>query len=592
MDRVKTEESACSAVKELLFEMPGVQPYINSNDRGPSWDGNIYISLFDDGSKKNLSKIPTQIKGHREDAKGKQEISFPVEVIDLDNYYRNSGCFFFVVYISPVNHKKRTIFYSSLLPYDLRLLLQDKKGQKTISIKMKRFPSDKMEGYNVLLNFTHNAVLQTPLCLISDDNFAKACNLNQGNAALSLSYKFVGNNCWDPLFYLPAYQYRESGFGTKIPIGKQDNIVSVEFEVTKPVCCAGKTYFNSFRCHREPDIIEIKIGAGISVIRNEKEKTQVFNYVPKGSLAQRISDMDFFLTMIQFGSFDLGKEKIAAEIIHPLSAEKKQEEMDRLNYLKKLQQAFLNAGYKGVVDIDAFTDEDWNKCDVLISAFINKKSNFCKKDDGIGFFVFTIGNVSLLLLIIQKGDKKQVLNPYTSFMQAEIQGADGKIPISAFCLLNEENLRKVSKFDFDAVMKNIQAIPFSKEFHDFLIQLLLKMLRASDSGANDPDMLLYSNRLAQWLVEQDDNSIVDQINLYQVFKRQRELLPDEISALHKLLESAEISNELKAGIYILLSDWGNFSEHFGKLTPAQQKIFIDYPIFHLLPCEVRNQWLE
>ena len=60
--------------------MPGVQPYINSNDRGPSWDGNIYISLFDDGSKKNLSKIPTQIKGHREDAKGKQEISFPEKI--------------------------------------------------------------------------------------------------------------------------------------------------------------------------------------------------------------------------------------------------------------------------------------------------------------------------------------------------------------------------------------------------------------------------------------------------------------------------------------------------------------------------------
>lgn len=587
------EELACNAVKELLFEIPEVQPFLNSNDKEPSWDGNIYMAPFENGSKRSLTKIQTQIKGHVEDAGEKQEISFPVEMVDLDNYYRNGGCFFFVVYISLLNHKNKTIFYSSLLPYDLRKLLQNKGGQKTISIKMKRFPLNRIEGYNVLLNFSHNAVLQASFCSISDEDFEEACNLNQGNIVLSLSYKSIGDNYLDPFLYLSLYQYRESGFGTKIPIGKQENIASVECEISKPVCCENKIFFNSFRLCRERDIVEFKIGAGISIKRNEKEMTQKFNYTPKGNLEQRISDMEFFLALIQVGSFYLDNMRISTEIIDQFPADKVQEEMATLNSLKTLQQAFIKAGYNGVVDIESFTDEDWNKCDILINSFINNKSQFHKKNDGFGFFIFTVGQISLLLFMIQNGKNKQVLNPYTSSPSVEVECDNKRISVSPFCLLNEETIGKVSKFDFAGVMKNITAISMSNEYHEFLVQMLLKMLRIYDSHTNnDPDMLVYAQQLAQWLFEQYKESAVDKINLFQVHKRQGANSIDEISSMHKILESPDISDEQKAGIYILLSDEENFIAHFDKLNAEQKKFFIDYPIFNLLPVEIKNAKLN
>ena len=591
MNNNAIEELACSAVKELLFEIPRVQPFINSNDKGPSWDGNIYISESDNGSKKNLSKIPVQIKGHMKEAREKLCISHQIDVVDLENYYHSYGCLFFVVYISPSDNAKKTVFYQSLLPYDLRMLLQNKGKKKSLSVKFKQFPKDKTKRWNILLNFTLNASLQSSLHLISNEDFAKAQDLHTGNATVSFSYYYTGKNINEILFDTPAYEYRNLDFGAKIPINKHDSISSVEQEILHPVSCSGKVFYNSYRRCMRHNVLELKIGAGISIIRDDQKKCQTFNYTRKGTLDQQITDMDFVLTAIQAGSIDFNAEKTQMRLNTSSSPKNIQGEMKTLNALKTLQTAFVRAGHKGKVDTTVFTDEDWAKCDILISVFINKKSEFHKKENGIGFFVFTIGNVSLLLLIIQNDKEKQVLNPYTSSIQAGIQGTDGTIPISAFCLLNEENLRKVSKFDFDAVMKDIQTIPYSEEFHGSLVQLLLKMLRAADSNSSDPDMLLYSERLAQWLVEQDKDSIVNKINLYQIFKRKRELSPEEISLMHKLLESPNISNEHKAGIYILLSDWENFSEHFGKLSCEQQKIFIDYPIFYLLPRQVRNQWL-
>ena len=96
-------------------------------------------------------------------------------------------------------------------------------------------------------------------------------------------------------------------------------------------------------------------------------------------------------------------------------------------------------------------------------------------------------------------------------------------------------------------------------------------------------MLIYCEQLASWLVAQNKESIIDKINLYQVFKRQRDLSPEDISSLHTLLELPGISDDQMAGIYILLSDWHNFSAHFNKLVDEKKAEFKNYPIFNLLP---------
>lgn len=586
----KEETLSISAVQDAMSILPGVQPFFSIADKGPSWDGYICVSTSNNGSKKGISRILVQVKGHMETANDREEISFPIEVLDLNNYYNNGGCLFFVVYISPdAPLKEKTIFYLSLLPYDLRKILAGKEKQKTISVKLKRFPDNEIFGLNILLQFAHNAALQASFHTISDDNFLKARDLSNEPVPLSFSYNLAGENIFDTIFDIPAYTYREIGFGAKIPIDKIDGIYAMECEVPLPVSCAGKKYFTSYRLCRKRNWQEIKIGCGISVSIDYEKKLKKFNYTPNGTLEQQITDIEFYHAVIDEQKLVLG-DFIMNMPFTSLSPEEILARKEKLEHFKTLQQAFLAAGHKGDVNINDFTDEDWEKCQVLISAFINKKSHFTKPNDGVGFFCFTIGNASLLLLISQNGDSSQVLNPYNAAIKTEMEYEDKKIPVSHFCFISEENLKQVSKFDFDAVMNSIKSVPVCKKYHEHLILLLLKMLCAYDTGANDPDMLSYCEQFAKWLLEQDANSLPCKINLYQIFKRKRALTAEEISVLHEIMESQEVPDELMAGIYILLSDWRNFSKHFDKLSKDRQNYFMTYPIFNLVPENIRANY--
>ena len=586
----KEETLSISAVQDTMSILPGVHPFFSIADKGPSWDGYLCVSTSNNGSKNGISRILVQVKGHMESAVGKEKISYPVEVVDLNNYYNNGGCLFFVVYVSPdVPLKDRTIFYSALLPYDLRKILTGKKDQKTISIRLERFPDNEILGLNILLQFAHNAALQASFHTISDDNFLKARDLNNGPVSLSFSYNLVGENIFDTIFDTPAYKYREVGFGAKIPIDKIDGIHALEYEVPLPVSCAGEKFFNSYRLCRKRHFQEIKIGHGVSISIYYEEKVKKFNYTPTGTLSEQITDIEFYHAVMDAQKLTLGDVAINMPFTS-LIPEEIQERKEKLEYLKTLQQAFLAAGHKGDVKVNDFTDEDWEKCQVLISAFINKKSRFTSPQDGVGFFCFTIGSTSLLLLDSQNGSDNRVLNPYDDTIKTEMEDGDNKILLSHFCFISEENLQKVSNLDFDAVMNSIKSIPLCKEYLEQLIFLLLKMLRAYDAGANDPEMLSYCEKFSTWLLEQNANSMPCKINLYQVFKRQRALTVEEISVLHEIMESPEVADELMAGIYILLSDWRNFSKHFDKLTKDCQDYFISYPIFNLLPENVRANY--
>ena len=584
------EALATSAVNNALAVLPRVQPFIKYRDKEPSWDGNIYLCSDNNHSKKNISKIPIQVKGHCEEVNEQQEILFSVEIVDLENYYRDGGCLYFVVYISPEDPRNTTVFYNALLPYDLRIILREKKHQEKTLIKLKRFPDDQIDALNILLQFTQDAALQAILPAISDEEMSQIRDFKLGEANLSMSYTILTSRkkFLNTLLNLSGYMNRDVGFGIKIPVAKIDHW-ALKTEISQTVACDGRIFFNSFQLCCDREVEEIKIGTGISIIINEKRKSIKLNYTPCGTLAQEIIDIECLHAIIQSGKITLGEKEINIKVA-PFPPDVMRGKIQRLEYLKTLQDAFMAAGYKGDVNINDFSLTDWEKSQVLISTFIHNKSLFNSKSEGANFFCFTIGNVSLLLLICQNGSDNQVFNPYTSSLRVKVESGHDNISVSPFCFLSESNLITVSKLDFDAVMDNIKSFKFSAEYHFFLIQLLLRMLCAIDSGAKDPDMLSYSELLAQWLFEQDENSAVNKINLYQVFKRKRDLTAAEISSLHKLLESQNISNEQKAGIYILLSACHNFSKHFNMLSQEQQKAFINYPILNLLPETLRAQY--
>ena len=155
MDKKAIEQAAVGAVKNSIGVCDFLSAFIADNDKEPSWDGHVYIYKNKNKKKKEIKgRVAVQIKGTENNNFSKSEISFPVLLSDLNNYLNNGGAVFFVVYVkSDGNELLGQIYYATLSPIEIRVLLFEASNQKTKSITLKKFPKNSNEKTMILLNF-------------------------------------------------------------------------------------------------------------------------------------------------------------------------------------------------------------------------------------------------------------------------------------------------------------------------------------------------------------------------------------------------------------------------------------------------------
>ena len=130
---------------------------MQSNDKEPSWDGDIYLYSDSDLKSEHIEYIvPTQVKGKNDESLLKRNrITYPVRYKDLRNYRNNGGVCYFVIAISD-NGEKSTIFYSTLTPIKLESLLKgtESKGpEQTKNIKNLKSNNQIIMGKNLNRHF-------------------------------------------------------------------------------------------------------------------------------------------------------------------------------------------------------------------------------------------------------------------------------------------------------------------------------------------------------------------------------------------------------------------------------------------------------
>ena len=139
MNSTAIEKTAVSHLNLAITQCEFLRSGINDNDKTPSFDG--YIELYSKaGNKKSdlIGRCDIQVKGKTiANKKFKDNINYPAEVDDLKNYFKNGGVIYFVVGIKKKNSNQHQIYYSSLLPFDLKqIITQLKPNQKTRSVEL------------------------------------------------------------------------------------------------------------------------------------------------------------------------------------------------------------------------------------------------------------------------------------------------------------------------------------------------------------------------------------------------------------------------------------------------------------------------
>ena len=137
------EKLATSAVESSIEKTDRLSSFINSGDKEPCWDGNIYIHEGKNHTKKNIKKVATQVKGKKvKPHQVSDTIKYRISADDLIAYMMNSGTMFFVVYIDERSKETLQIYYAELLPLKIKGILSEVKGSYLVSFQ--KFPTDNL----------------------------------------------------------------------------------------------------------------------------------------------------------------------------------------------------------------------------------------------------------------------------------------------------------------------------------------------------------------------------------------------------------------------------------------------------------------
>lgn len=162
-------------VQELCIKSGYLTPYINENDKEPSWDGEIYIYEKDNKTTESFyGKVAVQVKGVCKDDLSQNTIKYDVDVADLKAYQKNGGIIYMVTYVSADLRKK--VYYLTLPPVKLIEILKNCSNQRTKRLDFRAFPNNNKKIVNVLMNFFNNCRRQrsfTDKTMISVDELKK-----------------------------------------------------------------------------------------------------------------------------------------------------------------------------------------------------------------------------------------------------------------------------------------------------------------------------------------------------------------------------------------------------------------------------------
>lgn len=579
------EKLAVSAIEDVMSRTDYIAPYVNSGDREPCWDGNLYV--YSDVSKKNehyKGKVLVQVKGKRCEEFSNGEFKYPIRVTDLKNYSIEGGTIYFVVQIKDDGEKK--IYYNPLLPYELNRILKDVGKKNTVSISMYEFPMEKDEITNVIFNFIRDKDSQVLLrngADISIESFIEQFGVDK--ISYTFSYTGLGYDRSKPYQYLfnhDVYLYAEcKELNIKVPIDHLWRAEICKMRMDGEVRIGDIVFYNEYDVAHKVDADEIHIGKCFELVMNHDGKTSM-RYTLQGNLFERIRAEKMMVELIRENVLFLNGVRLE---LSPSEEEMKSFNLEKMeSHLKHLQEVKETLEFFGVtipLECSNLTDKDEERIRILISARRGVKAFRFIESNIPPLAHITIGNLKILLYFKPNVDGSYYIGNYLE-CEIEVKGqfVDGnKFDTSKFTTLEEKDFISISNLNVRAVVDEL--ISINNRGHNEKVNItLLELIKAYDNVKKEV-MLEEAIRLASWLYDVEKTDIA-LINLFQCYLRKRGLTEEEEEQVVRIVASNQEDTLIKAGAYILLRNTKRVETLLNELPQDVRDIFMKYPIYSLL----------
>lgn len=584
----RIEETATTALKAALLRCPILESYIDSNDKTPSWDGTVFV--YRNGTQKKtdlIGRVPIQVKG-TEKTFLFDNASFPCSVADLRNYYNDGGCVFFLVSVNPSTGAS-TIYYSSLLVYDLKKLLDLAGEQKTFTLKLTTFPVDDInEISTIFMSFVENSRKQISFIgkeLTSLEQLEKKGvsieSLTFNTSGIGINWGNIGNFITSHDFYLYA---KPKGLDIEIPVDKVSNAI-ISRPVIGKVCIKDKEYYSSYNVVSQKGQSQFRIGKGISLSFNEITKKMTISFSATGALSDYILDGTCFISVVENEEITLNGVRLPFRNADKIDLNKYREQ---LRYYEDVKKMLDILGVTEELDVGNLSQKDQTNIRNFVNATLyNRRIGFPGVDGTPIHGAFKIANLSIWIWATKKDDGYYQLDSFfTPHQIAVFESTDTEqanpIPASQYLLLDKEAFIHTSNMDYERVKTDICAMEHHPLLLDSTTYLLLNILRGYDAQSQEDAALLdLADSVCEWLAAYDEiiDSRIVRLNQLQIVKRRRALEIQEIVELGKLSDDANAPN-IRCGAYLLLEEIEKAQHCFDEFPPELQEEFLTFPICH------------
>lgn len=592
----RIEEAATTALKAALLRCPILESYIDSNDKTPSWDGTVFVYNSDNTKKENLlGRVPIQVKG-TQNVIVSDIASYACSVADLDNYYRDGGCVFFLVSVDLTDGTSK-IFYNSLLVYDLDKIIKKAKKKDTVTIHLSRFPSDLNEISNIFLTFVDNAPKQA--AFIGKD-FPTLDSLKD-NGLIIDSLTFTAHGLGSVTDNIPKYlsthnfylYAKVKGLGMEIPIDKITNAI-ISRPVNGEVKVKGHCFFPSYKVIYEDGKPTIHVGKGITIdFSSEKGRITIHTNRPD-TLSDCILETELFLEIAEQGEVTLNGVTLP---LHGIELADLQERKKALAYFKDVKRMLDYLGVSEELCLSSLNDKDENNLRNFTGTVLyNREIGFPNMVQDQLCMSFKIGNLAIWIWATRQADGMYRIDNFFNHHQVAMfrhddVGLKNPIPSSQFLAFDKQSLLHISNMNYERVYQDISQTELSLEYCSKVNFLILDMISAYDEQKQgDKKLLELAEKICDWLISVD-SKIDDEVlllNKYQIVKRKRALSPSEMIEIARLADDKNAPT-IKCGAYLLLDAAELAQKDFDKLTVAEQIEFLTYPICYFGTLTIKEE---
>lgn len=590
-NRTVIEMASVTKLKDALIRTELIVPAIpDTDDRVPSWDGEIRLYSSRENFQKDtmLERIPTQVKGTWVKRFSQKRATFQASTSDLRNYLNDGGIIFFLIQIKDFDEYK--IYYTSLLPFDLRRLLDEAGEQKTKSIKLDIFPHKHRDGIvRILTDYSTNKKKQGTLL----PNIRSIHDLENSQMEIErFEFSVPGTGLKNPedifeeMLSHPRYIYaKPTNMDVSFAVDKI-HPARIVVHRNNPVKVNGEILYNQVDVIHLPDKkILYKLGNDVTI--SIENSSLNFNYSFQGTLHEQICEMKLISALMQKQSIVIGAQPLPIDFELNFHGHTLDEATNRLSDLLRIDTALKLLHIKKDLNLGSLTEHELHGLKYLVDGIVDKRPVPLTINGRAGAGALILGNVTIWLCSKEAPNGHGFLI-YDFFSTNDLVLAEkGLLPedgikISPYVFMDAESFETIDNADLTEIVPSIKKFPYTALYGERIVWLVLELLRLFDKNRNEQIFGVVFQLLDYLQKNESSQAELYQINRLQAEKRRRSLQKDEIQYLMSLKKDG-IPQQYQLAANILLESFQEARMIYDALPDSKRKAFDLYPIMNLWP---------